>query len=215
MPTVTLKPISRNLATIRITSISPLVEHQWSEKAKKQMRDKHAGKKTKTREVRDPEAECTAAAYKCSGGEYGFPADGLKKCLINAAHKDIGLEKTLLRKSLFIRPFDEANNLLKLETDEPIMREDIVRVGAGSTDLRYRPEFREWGITLTLEFDAESISISDVVNLFQRAGFGVGLGEMRPEKSGDYGRFEVDPEFEITVEEIKERTTVSIPTKAA
>ena len=212
---VTLKEISRNLATVRIVGISPMVQHQWSEKAKKQMRDKHAGKRTKTREVRDPQAECDAAAYRCSSGSYGFPADGLKKCLINAAHKDVGLEKTLLRKSLFVNSHDEVSNLLKLEAKDPVMREDIVRVGAGSTDLRYRPEFKKWAITLSLEFDAESISISDVVNLLQRAGFGVGLGEMRPEKSGDYGRFQVDPEFEITVEKIEEQGRITIPTKAA
>jgi hypothetical protein len=28
--------------------------------------------------------------------------------------------------------------------------------------------------------------------MIERAGFGVGIGEWRPEKDGDYGRFRVD-----------------------
>jgi hypothetical protein len=79
------------------------------------------------------------------------------------------------------------------------MREDTVRVGAGSTDLRYRPEFRNWSMILNFEFDAQSLTQPTILNLVQRAGFGVGLGEWRPEKGGEYGRFEVDVNFETLV----------------
>ena len=79
------------------------------------------------------------------------------------------------------------------------MREDTVRVGAGSTDLRYRPEFRNWSMILNFEFDAQALTQPTILNLVQRAGFGVGLGEWRPEKGGEYGRFEVDVNFETLV----------------
>ena len=85
------------------------------------------------------------------------------------------------------------------ETDDPIMREDIVRVGAGSTDLRYRPEFAEWAMVLTLEYDSKALTQEAILNLIDRAGVGVGLGEWRPEKGGEYGRFEVDVNFETLV----------------
>ena len=197
---ITLEEMKQSVLTTKIEGVSPLIEHKWSEKALTMLRDKHAGIKVKNREARDPEAEFHSAYYKCEDGQYGFPAGGIKQCLINAAHKDIGLEKTLLRKSLFIIPDDTINNLCAFETDDPVMREDIVRIGQGSTDLRYRPEFRYWSMLIRMEFDSMSLTQNTILNLVQRAGFGVGLGEWRPEKGGEYGRFQVDPNFKHQIE---------------
>ena len=196
---ITLEEMQQSVLTTRIIGKTPFIQHKWSEKAIQMMRDKHAGVRVKNREIRKPEEEFRDAAYVCEDGRFGFPAGGIKACLIGAAHKDIGLEKTLLRKSLFIIPDDPINNLIALETDDPLMREDTVRVGAGSTDLRYRPEFRNWSMILNFEFDAQALTPPTILNLVQRAGFGVGLGEWRPEKGGENGRFEVDVNFETLV----------------
>ena len=210
---ITLEEMQQSILTTRIKGISALIEHKWSEKAIKMMEDKHAGVKVKNRDVRVPEQEFKDAAYVCEDGRFGFPSGGLKKCMINAAHKDIGLEKTLLKKSLFILPDDTVNNLCAFESDEPLMRQDIVKVGMGSTDLRYRPEFRNWSMIVRIEFDSQSLTLNTILSLVQRAGFGVGLGEMRPEKGGEYGRFEVDREFKHQIE-LKE-TFIDLESEAA
>ena len=196
--TINLKPIARNEITFTIRGISPLIQHAWSAKAKKQMADKHAGKKTKTREIRDPEQEFKDAIYHTKSGEYGIPAMAFKRAVLSAAHKDIGIEKTLLRKSFFIL-CNDAEMILPMECDEPEMREDCVRVGMGSSDLRYRPEFKKWSVAITAGFDAEMLKPEDIVNIVNRAGFGVGIGEWRPEKSGDNGRFEIDTNKPVEV----------------
>jgi hypothetical protein len=167
------------------------------------MKDKHAGLRVRNREVRDPHQEFLDATYRCEDGRYGFPAGGIKAALIEAAHKDIGLDKKLLRKSLFVRPDDKVNNLIAMETEEPIMREDVVRIGQSQTDIRYRPEFLDWAMTLKLEFDSQSLSQENILNLIERAGFGVGLGEWRPEKGGEYGRFSVDREFAVETQRLE------------
>ena len=76
--------------------------------------------------------------------------------------------------------------------DDPVIREDIVRVGNGKTDLRYRPEFASWRINVIVEIDSDLLNEQDIVNLVNRAGFSVGIGEWRPEKGGEFGRFEID-----------------------
>ena len=161
------------------------------------MRDKHGGRKAKTREVRDPEAECEAAAYKTAHGEYGVPAMAVKSALITAAHKDLGIEKTLVRKALFLH-CDDPNGVLPFSAYEgPELREDTVRIGMGSTDLRYRPEFRNWAVTLDIEFDVSLIQENDIAALIERAGFGTGVGEWRPEKGGEFGRFRIATEADM------------------
>ncbi len=188
---VNLKPINLKTIVVTIVGTTILVHHKWDEKAKKMMRDKHAGKKTKEREKRNPEAECDAALHRTKNGKYGVPAVAIKKCLINTAHNDFGLAKTLLRKSLFIECEDESG-IIPMRCKEPVMREDVVRVGNGSTDLRYRPEFPSgWEADVRITFNTDSLQDDDVVNLLNLAGFGTGLLENRPEKDGDWGRFKV------------------------
>jgi len=193
---ITMKPVKQEKITLRIKSLSPLIQHKWSEKAIAMIRDKHAGKKTKTREARKPDQEFKEATYFTDSGDYGLPAMSIKASMVTAAHKDIGIEKTLLKKSLFLHCSD-SNMILKLDTDDPVMREDCVRVGAGSADLRYRPEFKTWGCQVSFTFDAEMLQIEDIINLVNRAGFGCGVGEWRPEKGGEFGRFQVDPSFPV------------------
>lgn len=191
MATVTLKPIAVKQLQLRIKGISPLVTHQWSEKAKEMMREKQKGKKTKIREARDPEAECAEAMYTMPDGTPAVPAMAIKRCLSDAAHRDLGIEKTMVRKALFFHV--DAHGLLPLvDHSEPEIREDMVRVGMGSADLRYRPMFKEWAVEISMDYDSELLQVDDIVNLANRAGYGVGLCEWRPQKNGDWGRFKVE-----------------------
>lgn len=196
---VKLAPVNKQRVSLRIVGISPLIQHQWGQKALEMMRDKHAGKKTKNRTVRDPEAEGKEAMYVTQDGDPGVPAMAVKSSIISAAHKDIGIEKTLVKKALFI-VCDDATMVLKMDCDEPVIKEDPVRVGQGSADLRYRPYFYRWAVALTFEIDAELLQVEDLLNLIDRAGFGVGIGEWRPEKGGEYGRFQVDRSFPLVTD---------------
>lgn len=198
MATIELKPIARKRMTFQIRGTSPLIMHKWSEKAKQEMRDKQQkGKKTKARDLRVPEEEAKAATYVTRDGHIGIPGMAFKSALIGAAHKDIGIEKTLVRKALFL-VCEDPDKILPIDCDEPEVREDFVRVGQGSTDLRYRPCFERWSCKIELEVDSGLLQEQDILSLVDRAGFGVGICEWRPEKNGEYGRFEIDKSVPIT-----------------
>jgi len=196
---IQVQPISVALITIGIRGTSPIIQHQWSEKAKRQLRMTATERRKQPKVARDPDAEATAAAYTTADGAFGIPLLAFKSALISAAHKDIGLEKTLVRKSLFIHDVD-GSGVVPMECEDPIIREDMVRVGVGSADMRYRPEFRNWRAKITMEVDIEKLDEKNIVNLVNRAGFGVGICEWRPEKGGEFGRFEVDPTVPVNVE---------------
>lgn len=193
-----LKPVRKEHVTVRIVGISPLIQHRWGAKALEMMRLKHAGKKTKEREVRDPAAEGRDAMYVTADGRPGVPFKAVKKAMIDAAHKDIGVEKTLVKKALFLI-CNDTNDVIAMDCDDPVIKEDPVRVGQGAADLRYRPYFYRWSVDLLWEIDSELLQINDLLNLIDRAGFGVGIGEWRPEKGGENGRFEVDRSVPVSV----------------
>ena len=93
---------------------------------------------------------------------------------------------------VFLRgAFHVEGDLVHVE-GEPQRREDMVRVGMGTADIRYRPEFPKWATELDVSYNSRALAAEQIVNLFEIAGFAVGVGEWRPEKDGQFGRFRVE-----------------------
>ena len=85
---------------------------------------------------------------------------------------------------------------LKFTGKKPIMNTARVRVGQGGmakTSLAYRPEFPGWSCKLRIGFDKSVLTPHQVISLLAHAGAKNGIGEWRPQKGGDYGRFDVFP----------------------
>jgi len=194
-----IEPVALETLRIPIVGESPLIMHKFSEKAKRQMLDTQQGRK-KVKEIRDPQADYESAFYRTKDG-YGFPAVAFKACTVSAARfygKDVSMAS--LRQLLYFRgSIAEAGGQAIVEIEgTPHMREDIVRVGQG-TDLRYRPEFSEWSAVLEVSYVTSSLARESVLSLIDAGGIGVGVGEWRPEKSGDFGRFKIDTGAELEV----------------
>lgn len=186
---VELKPINIKHIMIEIVGDSPLIVHAWSAKAKKEMLDKQMKKAKTAKEAKDPERDYEEAFYRLPNGNPGFPTIAFKSAAVSAGGRfSDGLKMTELRGSFFIE-----GELAEIY-GEPVMREDMVHVGMGTADIRYRPEFKQWRVKLPIKYNADAISIDQMVNLFNLAGFGVGVGEWRPEKDGQYGMFHVATE---------------------
>lgn len=187
--------------TIRVPIIgtTPLIVHRFSQKAKQQMLDAMQGKKT-PKQPKDPQADYEASLYRLTDGSYGFPTIAFKAATVGAA-RFYGKDVTLvgLRQTLFFRglPGEDGQQLTPI-VGEPVMREDAVRVGQGS-DLRYRAMFPVWTALLEVTYVQSALTRSSVLSLIDAGGMGVGVGEWRPEKRGDFGTYSIDEKREIEV----------------
>lgn len=195
---IQMKQIVPERYSFWIVGTSPLIQHAWSEKGLEMMRMTAAERRKREKAKRDPEAEAAASTYYTKDGDYGIPLLAFKAACIGACHKDQGLEKTTFRKSFFVAP-GGVDPIARMECDEPIIREDIVRVGQGATDLRYRPQFNNWRVNIICEVDSDLLSPEDIVKIVNRAGFSVGIGEWRPEKGGEFGRFAFDDSASLEI----------------
>lgn len=181
---IVLPPINVQSVTLLLVGDSPLIVHAWSAKAKREMLDKHMMKAKRPREAKDPEADYESCFYRTPTGAYGFPAIGVKSAMISAC-RFADMTMTVARGAFHI----DAEMLEVI--GEPRPREDMVRNSGMTADIRYRPEFVDWRVPVTIRFNASVISAEQIANLLNTAGFGVGIGEWRPEKNGSYGRFHV------------------------
>lgn len=176
---------------ITLVGDSPLISHKWSDKAKKQMLDKQMKVAKKGKDAKDPDRDYRESLYEHPDGGYGFPCVAFKAAAVSACRFSDGIKMTEARGA-----FHVVGELAKVD-GEPTMREDMVRVGMGTADIRYRGQFEKWTVTLTVAYNKSALSPEQIVNLFNIAGFGVGVGEWRPEKDGSYGRFHVASEKEV------------------
>jgi len=182
-----------NIQRIEITLIgdSQLITHKWSDKAKKMMRDKQQKRGSQAKEAKDPHQEFLDATYVLGKREdgttiYGFPAVGFKASMVGAC-RFANMKMTEARGA-----FHVVGEYVEIVCGgEPIEREDMVRIGMGVADIRYRPGFEPWGARLLIDYNAGAISPEQIANLLDIAGFGIGVGEWRPENDGSFGRFHV------------------------
>lgn len=202
---ITIPAIDLRTATITLRGDTPLIMHKWSEKAKKQMLDKQMKVAvSKGHDAKDPFADFVDTIYFIgekpeinspedfaraisNGARFGFPAVGVKASAVSAGFR-AGVTKNLVSMN---GAFHIDSEFIEIK-GTPQMREDMVRVGMGVADIRYRAEFPEWSATFDVRYNAGVLSLAQLCNLFNLGGFAVGIGEWRPEKGGNYGRYHVE-----------------------
>lgn len=198
-PVIQIQKIAAETLLVPIVGTAPLIMHAWSAKAKQQMLDAQQGIK-RPKAHRDPQKDYEESLYRTEDG-YGFPVLGFKAATVGAARfYGKSVRMTELRQFLFMTgvPSADGSQLLVPITGEPIMREDMVRVGMG-TDLRYRGEFRDWSAVLRVTYVTTALDRGSVLSLIDAGGLGVGVGEWRPEKKGQNGTYQVDESRDVEV----------------
>lgn len=198
---IAINRVGRTLLRIPIVGTGPLIVHRFSEKAKKQMLDNMQGRKA-PKEPKNPDAEYQACFYRYKDNERtGFPVIAFKAATVSAARyygKNVSMVG--LRQQIFFLGEIGVDGQMLVEIEgTPQMREDVTRVGMGGTDLRYRPEYPEWRTMLQVLYVDSALTQESVLSLVDAGGMGVGVGEWRPEKRGDFGTYCIDPERTIEV----------------
>jgi hypothetical protein len=204
---------------------TPLITHAWSEKARREMLEKQVKATKSAREKRNPEADYQSSLYEMGMAPnphfdpkkrreddpftheqipiYGFPAMGVKNCILSAAHKDKGIARSLVTGALWLdaqmvrtRPALAGAicdmPLVRIWGDHPVMREDMVKVGAGlnkTASLSYRAQFTRWAVEVHGRYNADAMTNIQLAFLVKEAGVSFGLGEWRNEKKGMFGAF--------------------------
>ena len=212
---VEIKPRNVKLIPIKIVGDTPLIVHAWSVKAKTMMLEAQMKTtKTKAKDIRNPFDEFIQSMYWLTevpestpeafekaiqnGARFGFPLTGIKQGANSAAYRQGWVKNQMeLRGSYFLKPAHDISgfgDMAEIITSEaPVMREDMVRIGNGSADLRYRGEFRNWSMEFIMEYNASgNMTIEQILNCIDAGGFVCGIGEWRPEKDGDYGRYHLE-----------------------
>ena len=202
---IVLKPIKLKEVKITIKGTTPLVVNNFNEKSRQQIVDAQM-KKPKTKELRNPIEDFMRACYWLTempkeftdksfskalkdGAKFGFPAKGIKASIASGAYRNGMTKDKVSLYGAFLIP----EEYVEIKYKEITMREDYVRIAHGGTDVRFRPQFNDWSMTFTVEYNENgAYSLEQIINFINLGGFSCGLGEMRIEKGGNFGSYIVD-----------------------
>ena len=198
---VIIRSFEQQTTKIRIVGDSPLIVHNWSEKAKKEMLDAQTGKnKTKKKSCKMPFDDFARALYWITemptevikdpstneprdvvtealfdeaienGAKFGFPVSAFKLAGNSAAYRMGWVKNQMaLRGAYFLK--SDCGEVAWIRGSVPVMREDMVKVGMGSSDLRYRPMFTDWYCDLTLSINTGfGMTFDDIINVINAGG---------------------------------------------
>ena len=182
---------------VEVVGMPPgMICHKFSEKMQKEMGAKQEGKAKTGKAPRKPEEEAHDSLHllddktaKEVGTPYGFPATAFKQAMVAAGGRFADYRMTELRGSFFI--IGGPDNLVPLFSSGWQPRTDYCRLSSGVASLTHRAHFPDWKARLEIEYNAMAITPEQIVNLLELAGFSNGIGDWRPEKDGDFGRFRV------------------------
>lgn len=198
---VQLRRITDEVIQVPIIGLTPMIPHQWSEKAIRMMRNKQQGLTTdKVRPAKNIEEEAEAAMYRLEDGRAGMPATAFKAAMVGACRFFSGVPMTEGRLLISVRG-EGPQGLVPISGTERI-REDMPRNATGVVDLRYRTELiagvdgiEPWRADLIIAFPPTLISAESVIALADASGR-VGVGDWRPgspkSNSGIYGTYRID-----------------------
>ncbi len=196
--TVTIPGIKLEQFTLRLVGDSPLISHAWDPKAKQQILDKITGR---AKQAKSPynaveaygnslywlgERPAKLSEATIAKGKFGFPVVAFKASAVDACSHVDGITKVEARGAFHI------NGELVAIDGTPEMREDMVRIAMGTTTIRHRGMFMPWTVVLPVRHNANVLTREQIVNLFNVAGFSIGVGEWRPAKDGSMGMFHVE-----------------------
>lgn len=204
---IVIPSIETAVIEVPLMGQTSLIVHAFGEKARRQILEKQTKKPKGAREAKDPFQDFVNSLYLMPGKSvprgtlrpgqswpyksdtFGFPASGFKNAVVSACSFIQGVTKTHVRGALHV-----LGDYIPLKYRKLVMREDVVRIGPFSSrvaDIRFRGEFEDWEVVLKVRYNTRILSAEQIVNLFEHAGFHVGLGEWRPEKNGQFGTFAV------------------------
>lgn len=204
-----------NIPEIKVKSVeitiigdTPLIMNAFSEKAKREILDKQMKKAKKAKEAKniwecfmnslhwltdkpkDYTEEIFNEAMK-NGAKFGFPSVGIKQSAISAAYRAGFIKNKVCMQGAFHIKEEYVEIVGDLT-----MREDYVKIPMGGADIVYRGEFSNWKSIFTVTYDENAISLEQLIQFINYGGFAVGIGDWRPEKSGNNGMFHVATEKE-------------------
>ena len=189
--------------TVTIKGIRPLIMHNGeagldtrspANLEKAEITRKRGSNRTVSDDERLFELECQTSLWLDAGGAPTIPTAAIRSMIETAARKQ--KQGPQVREGLIV------DEVLSFDYDRERYGATVEELGKNAQFtvpvvvqrnriLRTRARFDDWSCTFHLDTDPELVDRVQLEAWLETGGRRIGLGDWRPEKSGNFGRFEV------------------------
>lgn len=189
--------------TVTIRGTEPLIMHNGeaglntrspANLEKAEITSKRSSNRTASDNARLSELECQTSLWLDAGGAPTIPTAAIRSMIETAARKQ--KQGPQVREGLIV------DEVLSFDYDRERYGATVEELGKNAQYtvpvvvqrnriLRTRARFDDWSCTFHLDTDPELVDRVQLEAWLETGGRRIGLGDWRPEKSGDHGRFEV------------------------
>ena len=184
---VEIKELHKEEIEVSINGITPLLMEKM-DMCVVEFYDGKKGKKGVQKDNRTEQEKVEKKIHCDREGNPIIPSNMFMRCLEEVAPYIEGLDKKRIKGSVrFV-----TTEIPLRYTDQTINKTYGKTSGiTKSPRLILRPQFNEWSCKFKIIYNAGLVSVEQIFNAFNIAGFNIGIGGWRPISGGDYGQFEV------------------------
>jgi len=184
---VELGQLEKEQIKVKIIGVTPFLSEKMDMGVVEKY-DKKKGQKLTKEDNRTEEEKVESKIYYTEDGNVGFPAAAFAKGMVEVAPY-LDLDKKRVRGSVRV-----LGNIVPINFKSKKMNVTYGKTSGITKSPRkiVRPEFQNWNCELDIVYNKNNISAEQIINLLNHAGFHMGIGGWRPERSGTYGQYEVE-----------------------
>lgn len=185
---INLKPLKLGKLKLEVVGKSPYLPEPM-DIAVLDRYDKKKSKQTYTPDDLSEEEKAKEKYYYTEDGKKGIPARAFYNAMIKASSYIFTKSEGGMRNVK--EGVRVVGNILPLTYKKETKVEHWGRMSGRTKAPRkiIRNAFHDWKCTLEIEYNQSQLSAEHIVNILNWAGFHIGVGGFRKEKTGSYGSF--------------------------
>jgi len=187
---INLKPIQTEVLKLTIKGKTPYMPEPASSEVAERY-NKLKSHQTYKKDDIPEEEKVKAKYYYTEDGKKGIPSRAIFQAMVRASSyliekKDGGMR--IVREGVLIK-----DEILPLKYSKEKVETHMGKNSGINRSPRkiMRNAFYDWSVDVEIEYNKEQLSAEQIVNILNWAGFHIGVGAFRKEKTGNFGLFEV------------------------
>jgi len=188
--TINIKPLRIGMLKIKVIGRTPYMPEPM-DLAVLDRYDKKKSKQTYQKDDISEEDKAKEKYYYTTDGKKGIPVRAFYNSMIRASSylfdkKDGGMRN--VKEGINLK-----GNIIPLNYKKEVRVEHWGRMSGMTKAPRkiIRNSFEDWSCEIEVEYNQEQLSPEHIINILNWAGFHIGVGAFRKEKTGNYGSFYV------------------------
>lgn len=188
---ITLKKLDIGIINFKLVGDSPYLPEPM-DMAVLERYNSIRSKKSYSKDNIPEEEKVKAKLYSCENGKDGIPARAVFNSMIRGSSylfekKEGGMRN--IKEGLTVK-----GDILPLKFKKKTILTHWGRTSGmkGSPRKIMRNAYHDWSVEITVEYNKANLSAEQIVNVLNWAGFHIGIGGFRKEKTGNFGSFHVE-----------------------